>query len=94
MDVKPSSQIRHVMWFSASRTQEFIQHLPLAKRGNDRRVQPWLPSETLLLQPNEIKTFATATLQASAEAMAFTLGTSTIEVVDDTGATVDQSMFP
>ena len=49
-----------------------------------------LPSESLLLQPNEIKTFATATLQASAEAMAFTLGTSTIEVVDDTGETVDQ----
>ena len=53
-----------------------------------------LPSEALLLQPNEIKTFATATLQASGEAMAFTLGTSTIEVVDDTGATVDHVDVP
>ena len=49
-----------------------------------------LPSEALLLQPNERKTFSVATIQASPEAMAFTLGESTIEILDDTGSVVDE----
>ena len=48
-----------------------------------------LPSEALLLQPNEVKTFLPATIGAAEGAMAFTLGESTIEVLDDTGSVVD-----
>ncbi len=53
-----------------------------------------LPSESLLLQPNEIKTFTAATLRASSEALAFTLGESTIETLDDTGTPVAQVTVP
>ena len=53
-----------------------------------------LPPEGLLLQPNQIKTFSLATVRSAANAMAFTIGTSTIELLDDTGRSVDEVAVP
>ena len=53
-----------------------------------------LPEEGLLVQPNQVKTFSLATVRSSSNAMAFTLGTSTIELLDDTATTVDTVSVP
>jgi len=50
-----------------------------------------LPGESLLLQPNQVKTFSAAIITASSDAMAFTLGQSSVEVLGDTGATLDEA---
>jgi len=48
-----------------------------------------LPPEGLFVLPNQMKPFSMATITASADAMAFQTGGTTLELLDDTGAVVD-----
>ena len=76
--------------FSVENTGNSYNSFLLRDGGTSDGFTLKLPSETLLLQPNEIKIFTTATIQASPVAMAFTLGESTIQILDDTGSVVDE----
>lgn len=49
------------------------------------------PSDARLLQPNQGTRFENITITAPAEAMAFTIGTTTFELLDDTGQVVDST---
>ncbi len=49
-----------------------------------------VPNDGLMLQPGESKTFSPVVISAPQEALAFSLGSSVIEVLDDTGEVVDE----
>jgi hypothetical protein len=48
-----------------------------------------LPQEGLFVLPNQLKSFSVATITAPSDGMAFQTGSTTVELLDDTGAVVD-----
>jgi hypothetical protein len=53
-----------------------------------------VPSQSLLLQSNEVRDLAPITITASSDALAFTLGTAVIEVLGDNGELLDEVEIP
>ena len=48
-----------------------------------------LPAEGLFILPNQVKPFAVTTITAPADAMAFVMGSTTLELLDDQGVVAD-----
>lgn len=63
----------------------------LRETGTTGGFEVSIPAEGRLVQPNQGVRFEDITITAPADALAFTVGTTTIEVLDDTGQVVDST---